>query len=368
MPEAGARERVLCTCCVRNRASCLGCRCDALDGAKHDLIESASGSGFESLRFEPGFRSAADAAGGQHGSLSKQGVWADSGAPPAIGRRRATVDFPSPMERRHRRALSRRVAGGDRRILPYLAQLGYRRLAADDGVLLYGDRGGARAPSRLPRWTPPPPPRAPAVIPLWRRFIGSSTTPTTPPGSRRFGSASPSGNARSTSGRTRRSSSTRPDLIVETGTYLGGSAFYLAGICDLLGHGKIVTVDISAPPGRPRHRRITYLQGSSTDPGIVDRVARSARRANRVMVVLDSNHSRDHVLRELEVYGPLVTPGCYLVVEDTNVNGNPVLPDHGPGPMEAVEEFLATTDGFEVDRSRENRLLTFNPSGYLRRR
>jgi cephalosporin hydroxylase len=161
---------------------------------------------------------------------------------------------------------------------------------------------------------------------------------------------------------------TRPDLIVETGTYLGGSAFYLAGICDLLGHGKVVTVDISAPPGRPRHRRITYHQGSSTDPGIVDRVARRARSAKRVMVVLDSNHSREHVLRELEVYGPLVTPGCYLVVEDTNVNGNPVLPDHGPGPMEAVEEFLATTDDFEVDRSRENRLLTFNPSGYLRRR
>lgn len=161
---------------------------------------------------------------------------------------------------------------------------------------------------------------------------------------------------------------TRPDLIVETGTYLGGSAFYLAGICDLLRHGKIVTVDISAPPGRPRHRRITYLQGSSTDPGIVVRVARRARTAKRVMVVLDSNHSRDHVLRELEAYGPLVTPGCYLVVEDTNVNGNPVLPDHGPGPMEAVEEFLATTDDFEVDRSRENRLLTFNPGGYLKRR
>jgi cephalosporin hydroxylase len=161
---------------------------------------------------------------------------------------------------------------------------------------------------------------------------------------------------------------TRPDLIVETGTYLGGSALYLASICDLLGHGKVVTVDISAPGGRPRHRRITYLQGSSTDPDIVDRIARRARRAERLMVVLDSNHSRDHVLRELGVYGPLVTPGCYLVVEDTNVNGHPVLPTHGPGPMEAVQEFLETTNDFEVDRSRENLLLTFNPSGYLRRR
>lgn len=161
---------------------------------------------------------------------------------------------------------------------------------------------------------------------------------------------------------------TRPDLIVETGTYLGGSALYMASICDLLGHGKVVTVDISAPAGRPRHRRITYLQGSSVDPAIVATIARRARRAKRVMVVLDSNHGRDHVLRELEAYGQFVTPGCYLVVEDTNVNGHPVLPEHGPGPMEAVEEFLAATDDFEVDRTKERRLLTFNPSGYLRRR
>ncbi len=86
------------------------------------------------------------------------------------------------------------------------------------------------------------------------------------------------------------------------------------------------------------------------------------------MVILDSDHSRDHVLRELELYSPLVTPGCYLVVEDTNVNGHPVSPEFGPGPMEAVEAFLETTNDFEVDRSREKLLLTFNPSGYLRRR
>ena len=86
------------------------------------------------------------------------------------------------------------------------------------------------------------------------------------------------------------------------------------------------------------------------------------------MVVLDSDHSRDHVLQELELYAPLVTPGCYLVVEDTNVNGHPVSPGFGPGPMEAVTEFLGTTDDFEVDRGREKLMLTFNPSGYLRRR
>ena len=161
---------------------------------------------------------------------------------------------------------------------------------------------------------------------------------------------------------------TRPDLVVETGTHAGGSAFYLASILDLLRHGHVVTIDVEAQEGRPSHPRITYLQGSSTSDAVLDEVTAMARGAGRVMVLLDSDHARDHVLRELELYGPLVTPGCYLVVEDTNVNGHPVVPGFGPGPMEALTVFLATTDEFEVDRSREKLLLTFNPSGYLRRR
>ena len=161
---------------------------------------------------------------------------------------------------------------------------------------------------------------------------------------------------------------TRPDLVVETGTNAGGSAFYLASIFDLIGHGNVVTVDIEAHRGRPEHERIRYLHGSSTSETILEEVTSVARGAERVMVILDSDHSRDHVLRELELYAPLVTPGCYLIVEDTNVNGHPVVPGFGPGPMEALTAFLATTGDFEVDRSREKLLLTFNPSGYLRRR
>ena len=161
---------------------------------------------------------------------------------------------------------------------------------------------------------------------------------------------------------------TQPDLIVETGTFGGGSAYYLASICDLLGTGTIVTIDVDPQRELPEHARITYVTGSSVDDEIVADVRRRARRAERVMVILDSDHSRDHVLRELELYGPLVTPGCYLVVEDTNVNGHPVVPHFGPGPMEALTAFLQTTDDFEIDSSREKLLLTFNPSGYLRRR
>ena len=86
------------------------------------------------------------------------------------------------------------------------------------------------------------------------------------------------------------------------------------------------------------------------------------------MVVLDSDHSAAHVKAELDLYSPLVTSGCYLIVEDTNVNGHPVYPLHGPGPMEALDQFLPAHPEFEVDASREKYMLTFNPRGYLRRR
>lgn len=85
------------------------------------------------------------------------------------------------------------------------------------------------------------------------------------------------------------------------------------------------------------------------------------------MVVLDSDHSADHVTKELSIYSQFVSQGCYLVVEDTNINGHPVLPEFGPGPAEALEEFLAGNGQFTVDESREKFLLTFNPKGYLRR-
>jgi cephalosporin hydroxylase len=162
---------------------------------------------------------------------------------------------------------------------------------------------------------------------------------------------------------------TRPGLIVETGSGRGGSALFMASICDLVGHGRVITIDIREVP-RPQHERITYLRGSSTDPPIVERVHREAASEQTVMVVLDSDHSREHVLSELCSYGPLVGEGAYLIVEDTNINGHPVVRGHGPGPMEAVNEFLATDVGseFAVDRTCEKFFLTMNPGGYLRRR
>jgi cephalosporin hydroxylase len=159
----------------------------------------------------------------------------------------------------------------------------------------------------------------------------------------------------------------RPAVIVECGTANGGSALFLASICELLGHGEVITVDIAEHSGRPSHDRITYLKGSSTAPEVVEKVTQLVAGRTPVVAILDSDHSCDHVLRELRLYAPLVSAGSYLIVEDSNVNGHPVLPDFGPGPAEAVARFLAETEEFEVDRSREKFLLTFNPSGYLRK-
>ena len=161
---------------------------------------------------------------------------------------------------------------------------------------------------------------------------------------------------------------TRPELILETGTAHGGSALYLACVCDLLGQGDVVTVDIHPVEGRPEHDRVTYISGSSTADEVVAELERLVAGRDRVLVILDSDHSRDHVLDELRIYERFVTPGSYLIVEDTNVNGHPAMPEHGPGPMEALEEFLTETEEFEVDVAREKFFMTFNPHGFLRKR
>lgn len=159
---------------------------------------------------------------------------------------------------------------------------------------------------------------------------------------------------------------TRPDVILETGTMDGGSALFLSSMCDLVGSGEVITIDIAHRDGRPTHDRLTYLLGSSVSDEIVKKVEERIR-GKRVMAILDSDHTKAHVLDELRVYAPMVSVGSYLIVEDTNMNGHPVAEEFGPGPMEAVEEFLKGTDAFEIDASREKFYLTFNPKGYLKK-
>jgi len=158
----------------------------------------------------------------------------------------------------------------------------------------------------------------------------------------------------------------RPDTIIETGTGAGGTALYLASICDIAGKGQIITVDIEPDSNKPYHPKIEYLFGSSIDRYILDRIRRRAN--GKVMVFLDSDHNKDHVLQEMEIYGQMVTPGSYMIVEDTNINGNPVLPEWGDGPSEAIREYLAIHDDFEVDDIEQKMNLSFNPGGYLKKK
>src|SRR5262249_345131 len=161
----------------------------------------------------------------------------------------------------------------------------------------------------------------------------------------------------------------KPDLLIETGGYRGGGTLFFAQMLDLIGHGQIVSVDVS-----PRwdfrvrdHARVTTVTGRSVDRGVFARIRRLARDA-RVMVVLDSDHTQAYVERELSLYSRLVQPGGLIVVEDTDVNGHPVFPSHGPGPFEAVQEFLNQNPEFARDEARAARLFfTSAPGGWLRR-
>lgn len=160
---------------------------------------------------------------------------------------------------------------------------------------------------------------------------------------------------------------TKPELIVECGTRYGGGALYLASLLDLRGGpGEVLTIDITAMKNRPVHPRIRYVMGSTLDPAIVARV-REAAAGKRTMVILDSDHSATQVAAELAIYPELVSTGCYLIVDDANLGGHPVLPEHGPGPTEALDAWYPTQTDFVIDRSRERFMLSLNPRGFLKR-
>ncbi|MDA0587379.1 MAG: cephalosporin hydroxylase family protein [Planctomycetota bacterium] len=174
---------------------------------------------------------------------------------------------------------------------------------------------------------------------------------------------------------------TKPQLIIETGIAHGGSLILSASLLELLGgDGRVLGIDIDIRPhnrkaieAHPLAKRIDMIEGSSTDDSTADQVRAAAEGKSPVMVILDSNHTHEHVLRELQLYAPLVTKGCWLLVFDTVVEemDPDAFPDRpwgvGDNPLTAVHEFLKTTDRFELDREIENKLLlTVAPGGWLR--
>lgn len=162
---------------------------------------------------------------------------------------------------------------------------------------------------------------------------------------------------------------TRPDFIVECGVAYGGSTLWFADVCEIMGHGQVVATDVALGGVSDlvrTHPRVSLIEGDSTSREIFEKVQALVADGKRVMVSLDSDHHAPHVLTEMRLYGTLVSVGCYMVVEDSNVNGHPVFPAHGPGPYEAIEEFLQTEHGsWRMDREIERSLLTFNPGGFL---
>ncbi len=158
----------------------------------------------------------------------------------------------------------------------------------------------------------------------------------------------------------------KPSLIIETGTCFGGSALFMATICQAIGRGHIISIDIKKPKSPVKHNRITFYRGSSIETKTIDYVKRYTRmHPGPVMVILDSDHRCKHVLKEMQLYSPLVTKGSYMIVEDTNIN-RLVRRDHGPGPGEAIDQFLKINRRFVIDPDCERYFLTFNPKGYLK--
>ena len=157
---------------------------------------------------------------------------------------------------------------------------------------------------------------------------------------------------------------TQPDLLIEIGTNYGGSSVYFATLFEFMDNGHVITIDTVEKEDRPRHARLTQFIGDSVSPDIIERLKVDVRHYEKVMVVIDGDHDKDQVLKELELYAPLVSEGSYLVVEDTNL-GHEVVPDWDGGPREALDEWLPSHPEFTVDARAEYLYLTYNPGGWL---
>jgi cephalosporin hydroxylase len=166
---------------------------------------------------------------------------------------------------------------------------------------------------------------------------------------------------------------TKPTLIIETGTAWGGSALFYRDLLNKIGQiSLVVSIDdwsngyVPKNYCRPERFGIEYMDMDALAAPNHRQLRAWAMHSDRVMVLLDSDHSMSHVLQECILYGEFVTPGCYMVVEDTNADA--ILPEfEGCGPLAATKEFMAFDKRFEVDSAREKFGFSFNMNGYLRR-
>ncbi len=157
---------------------------------------------------------------------------------------------------------------------------------------------------------------------------------------------------------------TQPEIVIEIGCKFGGTTLWLSDTMKTVASGSVISVDVN----RPRidfSENVQFIEGDSIASGTVEQVA-SLRGDQRTMVLADGNHAADHVFQELVLYGPMVAPGCYFVVEDGIVD---VMdwPQYQPGPLVAVQRFLGENSSFVADERREKFILTYAPGGFLKR-
>jgi cephalosporin hydroxylase len=169
--------------------------------------------------------------------------------------------------------------------------------------------------------------------------------------------------------------SLKPSLVIEFGTRFGGSALFFAAVMRQIGNRfKLLSVDIDAETVSKQTRQdpnIELLTMSSLDPRVGQRIANlRSEYPGPVFVILDSDHSKDHVLAEMKTLRPFLVSGDYLIVEDSSVNGHPVYPSHGPGPFEAMNEYFQQhPEDYRYDAAREAKFgFTFATGGFLIRR
>jgi cephalosporin hydroxylase len=166
----------------------------------------------------------------------------------------------------------------------------------------------------------------------------------------------------------------KPDFIIETGTAHGGTALFYASILEKVNeNGKVITIDIKEHSPEVLKfdtwkNHVEFIKGSSTSPNIASAISKKVK-GQKVIVTLDSNHMKSHVLEELRLYSKLVPLNSYIVVQDTHLNGHPIyhFSTKGEGPWEAVEEFLKTNKNFKIDQNRKKHLISAYPSGFLKR-
>ena len=170
----------------------------------------------------------------------------------------------------------------------------------------------------------------------------------------------------------------QPDIVIEIGNKFGGGTLFLASICELMGHGRVLALDIDRSKFTATHNRIDLLTGDCSSPDIIAAVSEKCK-GKKTLIIHDADHTREAVLRDLRNFADMVSVDSYLIVEDS-IQGVPgyIDPDRGVnvGPMTlpkkntpllAIEEFLQENNDFVIDESRERYILTENPKGFLRR-